>query len=65
MTITKTINPARARRILRERGHSYRTAAEVLGCNFTHLHRVCTGERPSRSLLRKIEELPAREEAAK
>lgn len=62
MTITKIITPARARRILRDRGYSYRTAAEVLGCNFTHLHRVCIGERPSRSLLQRIQDLPVREE---
>ena len=42
MTITKIITPARARRILRDRGYSYRTAAEVLGCAETtiswHVH---------------------------
>lgn len=64
MTITKNISPTAARRILRERGYTYRSAAALLGVNFTHLHRVCIGERPSRSLLRRVSELPNRQEVA-
>lgn len=45
---------------LRAKGWTLRPAAKHLGVNFTHLHRVLTGERHSASLLRKIETLPAR-----
>jgi len=46
--------------MLREKGWSYRVGAKQLGVNFTHLHRVLTGERQSARLLRAIEDLPHR-----
>lgn len=52
------LSPEEARHIIRSRGYHYRTAAAVLGVNFTHLHRVCTGERHSARLLRAIRTLP-------
>ena len=45
---------------LRAKGWTLRPAAKHLGVNFTHMHRVLTGERHSASLARKIENLPIR-----
>lgn len=55
-----TLNPAPAnkyKRILKERGWSYRTAAPVLGVQFSHLFRVLKGERKSSALLKRIEQI--------
>ncbi len=60
MTITK--GKTRHKRLLKEKGYSYRRAAPLLGVHFTHLDRVLQGHRESASLLRRIEELPARKE---
>lgn len=49
-----------AKKHLHEIGWSYRTAAVVLGVHFTHLARVLTGKRTSKSLLRRIYDLPSR-----
>lgn len=49
-----------AKRHLHEKGWSYRTAAVVLGVHYTHLARVLTGRRVSKSLLRRIHALPPR-----
>lgn len=49
-----------AKRYLHKMGWSYRTAAPVLGVHFTHLARVLTGRRTSKSLLRRIHDLPLR-----
>lgn len=45
---------------LQEKGWSYRAAAKALGVDFSHLHRVLTGERQSVSLLRRAQALPQR-----
>nr|DAM51188.1 MAG TPA: centromere-binding protein [Caudoviricetes sp.] len=50
-----------AKQILHEKGWSYRTAAPFLGVHYTHLARVLTGFRASKSLLRRIQDLPRRE----
>lgn len=50
-----------AKRHLHEKGWSYRTAAVVLGVHYTHLARVLTGRRVSKSLLRRIYEIPSRQ----
>lgn len=54
----KPVHPSLAE--LRAKGWTLRPAAKHLGVNFTHLHRVLTGERHSASLLRKIAKLPHR-----
>lgn len=57
--------PARKhKRILKERGWSYRDAAPLLHVGAPHLFRVLKGERKSDSLLARIEKLPKREEVA-
>ena len=58
MTITKPTPATRHKRLLREKGWSYRTAAPVLEVHWTHLNRVLQGERISKSLLKRIEALP-------
>ena len=55
------ITRQQGRLTLKERRHSYRSAAAVLGCSFTHLAYVMTGARTSQSLLRRILEIPQRE----
>lgn len=50
-----------AKRQLKAKGWSYRTAAPVLGVHYTHLARVLTGRRISRRLIDAIAALPARE----
>lgn len=45
---------------LRAKGYSLRAAASVLGCHWTHVHKVLTGARVSASLLRRVESLPPR-----
>jgi lambda repressor-like predicted transcriptional regulator len=47
---------------LRRKGWTLRPAAKELGVNFTHLHRVLSGERNSRSLLARAAALPVRKE---
>lgn len=46
-----------AKRILKERGWTYREAAPVLKVHFTHLCRVLTAVRRSRALLQRIEQI--------
>ena len=60
MTTIKNTKILIARRILKERGWSYRTAAPLLNVHFTHLYRVLTAERHSRALIARIENLPMR-----
>lgn len=43
-----------AKKILRLRGWSYRSAAPVLGVHYTHLCQVLNGQRISRRLLNAI-----------
>jgi hypothetical protein len=50
-----------AKRTLKMKGHSYRSAAAELGCSYRHLAGVLMGERISRSLLHRIDLLPARQ----
>jgi hypothetical protein len=50
-----------AKQILHDKGWSYRTAAPFLGVHYTHLARVLTGFRVSKSLLRRIQSLPHRD----
>jgi len=52
-----------AKRSLKHKGWSYRTAAPVLGVCYQHLALVLTGRRTSRRLLAAIANLPAREGA--
>lgn len=54
---------ATARRHLKARGWSYRTAAPVLGVCYQHLALVLTGRRESRRLLSAISKMPNREGA--
>lgn len=65
MPTEKTITPCAARKLLKQRGHSYRTAAPYFGVTYQHLHSVLNGARSSRRLLEKVATLPAREEVAK
>lgn len=59
-----TIKPhTRHKRLLKQKGWSYRQAAPALGVHFSHLDRVLQGRRESRALLERIEALPQREEA--
>ena len=51
-----------AKRTLRVRGWSYRTAAPHLGVGWPHLAKVLTGQRRSAALLRRIAQLPPRSE---
>jgi hypothetical protein len=60
----KATGHIRHKRMLKKKGWSYRTASPVLGVHFQHLAKVLHGSRDSRTLLRKIEELPAREGVA-
>lgn len=53
----------KARKILRARGWSYRSAAPLLGISYQHLAMVLTGRRESKRLLAAIAALPRREEA--
>jgi transcriptional regulator with XRE-family HTH domain len=52
----------KGRRILRERGWTYESAAEKLGYSVTHLSWVLTGRRDSARVLEAISQLPNREE---
>lgn len=65
-TLTRPLPAAvvHARKLLRDRGWTYRAAAAECGVCYQHLSEVLNGHRKSRSLLRRIEELPAREETA-
>jgi hypothetical protein len=45
---------------LKSKGHSYRSAAMVLGVNVRHLAGVLLGERESRSLLHRIAHIAPR-----
>lgn len=55
----------RTKRVLREKGWSYRTAAPVLGISYQHLAMVLTGRRESRRLLAAIASLPKRDDSAR
>jgi len=61
MTNTKTRSAhSREKEILKAKGYSYRSGAPVLGVNFSHLSRVLNGYRTSKSLLKRIESMPAK-----
>jgi len=49
---------------LKDRGWSYRTAAPLLGISYQHLCWVLNGQRSSRRVLKKIELIPARQQAS-
>jgi transcriptional regulator with XRE-family HTH domain len=49
---------------LKNRGWSYRAAAQVLGVTYQHLSYVLNGHRASRRVLEAIERIPEREKAA-
>jgi transcriptional regulator with XRE-family HTH domain len=49
---------------LKERGWTYRSAAQVLGITYQHLSYVLNGHRESRRVLAAIERIPEREKAA-
>lgn len=57
---TRPMSPAAAKRALKSKGWSYRTAAPALGVCYQHLAFVLTGRRESRRLLTRIAALPAR-----
>lgn len=65
MPTTKHPTPAQARQTLKKKGWSYRSAAPLLGVNFSHLYRVLSGERHSERVLTGVATLPARKEVAK
>lgn len=44
----------------KDKGWTVRSAAEVLGVSFSHLARVLADKRPSRSLVQRLEKLPAK-----
>ena len=52
----------KAREVLARKGWSYRKAAPLLGVCYQHLGLVLTGHRPYRTIVRKIHQLPAREQ---
>lgn len=54
------LTPSQAKVLMKERGHSYRSAAKFLGVHFTHLDRVLQGHRESKTLMAKISNLPIR-----
>lgn len=60
MTIPKANGESQLEKQLRKKGWSLRTAADRLGCHWTHLHRVIKGERESASLAIRIKDLPRR-----
>lgn len=60
MPTAKATTETDCERDLREKGWTLRTAAERLGVDHTHLHRVAKGTRESVSLLMKIKKLPRR-----
>lgn len=51
------------RRIMRERGHSTRSAAEVLGIPYQRLSNLLTAHDEPESLQRRFEALPVRQPA--
>jgi hypothetical protein len=52
-----------AKRRLKDRGWTNRSAAAVLGCTYQHLSCVLNGHRESRRVLEAIEGLPERRTA--
>lgn len=60
---THRIEHTAAKRQLKAKGWSYRSAAPRLGVTYQHLAFVLTGRRQSRSLLERIAELPERQAA--
>ena len=59
---SQPIGRVRHKRMLKQKGWSYREACRELGYALSHFAAVLNGHRESRTVLRKIEELPAREE---
>ncbi len=51
------MTPAKAKRILKQRGWSYRRAGAPLGVNWNHLAKVLSGSRQSKALLKRIAEI--------
>lgn len=64
MQTSKSKAPAVIATELRAKGWTMRPAAALLGVHWSHLHRVLSGERHSRSLLSRVEQLPKRKQAA-
>ena len=50
-----------AKDYLKRGGHSYRSAADSVGCSFRHLAAVLGGERQSRSLLSRLATISPRD----
>jgi hypothetical protein len=57
---TSTITPAKAAKIIAERGWSYRALGKELGKNPGHIHQVVKGKRVSQPVLNRISKLPSR-----
>jgi len=62
--MTSQAKRAQIKRRLAAKGWTQQEAARELQVSFEHLNRVLNGHRVSRSLIEKIEKLPAREVAA-
>lgn len=62
---TQPIGHVRHKRLLKRKGWSYREACRQLGYALSHFSAVLNGYRDSQTLLRRIEELPQREEAVR
>lgn len=60
MPISKSAALSAHPSILKEKGWTYRAAAERLGVDFGHLRRVLHGERQSNRLLKAVHALPVR-----
>lgn len=62
--MTSQAKRSQIKRRLAVKGWTQQEAAKDLQVTFEHLNRVLNGHRVSKSLLAKIEDLPAREVAA-
>ncbi len=61
MKNTMKTNNKHAKRLLRQKGWSYRSAAKQFGVCYQHLSDVLNGRRESRRLLNAIADIPQRE----
>jgi hypothetical protein len=57
----KNITPAAAKVELKKRGHSYRSAAPLVGRGYQWISQVLNGHSTSRPVLEEIYKLPIRE----
>jgi hypothetical protein len=58
------IGQIRHKRMLKQKGWSYREACREMGYALSHFAAVLNGYRESKTVLRKIEALPKKEEVA-